>query len=59
MLKCRHGQQRFSLMAEGEIEKDAGDWVLPCLNCGAKNVLAPVVVDQVMMAGVEIIGWRE
>src|SRR5438270_2542283 len=23
-------------------EKDCGDWFLPCLSCGARNILAPL-----------------
>src|SRR5262245_45443510 len=45
----------------GEIERDAGDWIIRCQSCGAKNVLAATLINKVpvTLPGFEVIGWRE
>ncbi len=30
-----------------------------CPECGAKNVMAPVVVDHVALPVLQIVGWRD
>ncbi len=30
-------------------ERDAGDWIIPCLLCGARNVIIPIF---------KLVGWR-
>jgi hypothetical protein len=39
------------------IERDAGDWVVSCENCGAKNIV--VLAKDIQMALIEVVGWRE
>jgi len=39
-------------------EKEFGDWIVRCLERGAKNLIDVVIVNQ-PFAGVEVVGWRE
>ena len=45
----------------GTIEKDAGDLIIPCSNCGAKNIMGAKLLSDAMslLPAYEIIGWRE
>lgn len=42
---CAHCGQELT----GSPEHDQGDWVLPCLACGARNIIVPVF---------KLVGWR-
>jgi hypothetical protein len=48
-------------LAAGPIERDAGDWIITCRSCGAKNILATTPVNNVpvLLPGFEVIGWRD
>jgi DNA-directed RNA polymerase subunit RPC12/RpoP len=41
------------------IERDAGDWIVRCDNCGAKNLLGVLYIRKVTLPPLEIIGWRD
>ena len=38
------------------LKHDAGDWLIPCPRCGAKNILSPIPSS---IPTWEITGWRE
>jgi hypothetical protein len=38
-------------------EKEFGDWIVRCFECGAKNLIDVIVNRPV--ADVEVVGWRE
>ncbi len=58
MFNCAHCHHVFIVSSQTGIERDTGDWILPCPECGAKNVLAAVVVDHVVLPVLQIVGWR-
>jgi uncharacterized Zn finger protein len=41
------------------IERDAGDWIVRCENCGAKNIFLLPVCKNVFRPIIQIVGWRE
>jgi hypothetical protein len=48
-------------LAASPIERDAGDWIITCRSCGAKNILATTPVNKVpvLLPGFEVVGWRD
>jgi hypothetical protein len=42
----------------GQIERDAGDWIVRCRICGAKN-LVMILVAEAPVVTFEISGWRD
>jgi hypothetical protein len=56
MLQCSHCH--IAILA-GQVEKDAGDWIIACPRCGVKNILAPILVNKVQLPILEITGWRD
>jgi transcription elongation factor Elf1 len=57
MFQCLHCQV---VILNQQVEKDAGDWIIPCLYCGAKNILAPILINRIPpLPTIEIIGWRD
>jgi len=53
LLRCAHCQADLSECPELEFE----DWIVRCLECGAKN-LTDLVVSQ-PIAKLAVVGWRE
>jgi len=45
----------------GEVEREAGDWILRCSLCGAKNILATTPINKVpvRLPTFEVSGWRD
>jgi hypothetical protein len=43
----------------GQVEHDAGDWIVRCSVCGAKNILATGFISKVEVPAFEISGWRD
>lgn len=54
LLRCAHCQADLSECPEFEFE----DWIVRCLDCGAKNVIEIAVFNS-PLADVEVVGWRE
>lgn len=54
LLRCAHCQADLSECPELEFE----DWIVRCLECGAKNLIDVVIVNQ-PIADVAVLGWRE
>lgn len=48
LLRCAHCQADLSECPE----KEFGDWIVRCLECGAKNIIEIVIAD------VAVLGWR-
>ena len=38
-------------------EKDAGEWIVRCLDCGTANVLRVTAATKITLPIVEIVGW--
>jgi hypothetical protein len=53
------GSRRKDKTAQTIIIRNVSDQFLSCPECGARNVLAPVVVDHITLPVLEIVGWRE
>jgi hypothetical protein len=53
LLHCAHCQVELSECPE----KEFGDWIVRCFECGAKNLIDVIVNRPV--ADVEVVGWRE
>jgi hypothetical protein len=43
----------------GDVEREAGDWILRCSLCGAKNILATTLINKIKLPTFEVSGWRE
>lgn len=56
MFKCSRCQVTAIVLY---IDRDAGDWIVGCENCGAKNMLGQSAVGQLNMSLLEVIGWRD
>jgi len=41
------------------IERDAGDWIVRCENCGAKNIFVPSIWETIFRPAIQIVGWRD
>ena len=54
LLRCAHCQADLSECPEIEFE----DWIVRCLECGAKNVIDVGATYQQSNLAVEIVGWR-
>ena len=54
LLRCAHCQADLSECPEKEFE----DWIVRCLECGAKNVIDAERGNQQMSLTIEIVGWR-
>jgi DNA-directed RNA polymerase subunit RPC12/RpoP len=54
LLRCAHCQAALSECPEFEFE----DWIVRCLECGSKNVIDVVIVNQ-PVADIEVVGWRQ
>lgn len=54
LLRCAYCQAVLSECPEKEIE----DWIVRCLECGAKNVIEIAIFNS-PVADVEVVGWRE
>ena len=46
-------------MVAGEIEREAGDWIIRCQVCAAKNILAPTLINKLPLPTFNVAGWRE
>ncbi len=48
-------------MVAGEVEREAGDWILRCSLCDAKNILAITLVNKIpaRLPIFEVSGWRD
>ena len=42
---CTHCGQALTTSPE----PDAGDWIIRCLSCGARNIIVPIL---------KLVGWR-
>jgi len=54
LLRCAHCRGKLSECPE----KEFGDWIVRCLECGAKNLIDVVFVHQ-LAADIEVVGWRK
>ena len=54
LFRCAYCQADLSECPEFEFE----DWVIRCFECGAKNLIDVVIVNQ-PVADVEVVGWRD
>lgn len=54
LLHCAHCQADLYECPD----KEFGDWIVRCLDCGAKNVIEIVRVSN-PIADLEVIGWHE
>jgi len=54
LLRCAHCQANLSECPELEFE----DWIVRCLECGVKNLIDVVIVNQ-SVDDLEVVGWRE
>lgn len=45
MATCAHCKRSF-VFTQSAIEPDAGDWIIRCPYCGAKNIVAPPFINQ-------------
>jgi Zn finger protein HypA/HybF involved in hydrogenase expression len=55
-LQCN---QCYASIQETNLEKDKGDFIIPCPACGAKNILKIVRINRMIVPTIEIAGWRE
>jgi hypothetical protein len=44
---------------ESNMDHHQGDWIITCSICGAKNIIAPVLINKVAIEMLPVIGWRE
>jgi DNA-directed RNA polymerase subunit RPC12/RpoP len=42
-----------------QLEYDTGDWIVRCRDCGAKNLVATVLLNDVPVPTVRIVAWKE
>lgn len=58
MFTCARCQ---ATVVAGEVEREAGDWILRCSLCGAKNILANTLVNKIPIQTptFQVAGWRE
>ncbi|MEW6058049.1 MAG: hypothetical protein AB1540_15690 [Bdellovibrionota bacterium] len=42
-----------------QIEKEHGDFIVRCLECGAENVIAPILNNKAPLPTLGIVGWRD
>jgi hypothetical protein len=57
MLHCKkcHNQ-----IFDSNAEKEHGDIIIQCSFCGAKNILAPVIINKVALYSfLQVVGWRD
>lgn len=54
LLCCAHCQAVLSECPEKEFE----DWIVRCLECGARNVIEIAIFNS-PLTDVEVVGWRE
>lgn len=56
MLHCK---ECYTRLFENNAEMEHGELIVVCSTCGAKNILARVLVNKVALPILEVIGWRE
>jgi hypothetical protein len=56
MLQCK---KCYTRLFESNTENEHGELIVICSTCGAKNVLASVLVNKIALSAFEVIGWRE
>jgi hypothetical protein len=56
MLQCKKCRVQIF---EDNIERHQGDWIIICSMCGAKNIVAPVLINKVAVKMLQVVGWRE
>ncbi len=56
MLQCK---KCYTRLFENNAEKEHGELIVICSTCGAKNILAPVLVNKVALPAFEVIGYRD
>ena len=56
MLQCK---KCYNSLFENNAENEYGELIVICSTCGAKNVLASVLVNKTALSAFEVIGWRE
>jgi DNA-directed RNA polymerase subunit RPC12/RpoP len=56
MLQCK---KCYTQIFETNIEQQQGDWIITCSQCGAKNIIAPVLINKVAVKMLYVVGWRE
>ncbi|MGH9760833.1 MAG: hypothetical protein ACREAC_08320 [Blastocatellia bacterium] len=56
MFKCSHFRE---LNMIGFVNHEAGDYIVVCPSCGTKNILAPTVINNVLVPRVETLGYRD
>lgn len=54
LLCCAHCRAVLSEYPEKEFE----DWIVRCLECGARNVIETAIFNS-PLTDVEVVGWRE
>lgn len=55
MLQCK---QCYVTLQELNLEKDKGDFVISCPACGAKNIVAPILIEQAPIDTFKVVGYR-
>lgn len=58
LLRCAHCRVSVFYNLEAA-ERDRGDWVLRCSECGAENVLTLRLPAEAEVPVFEIVGWRD
>jgi uncharacterized Zn finger protein len=58
LLRCAHCgvASPYTLQT---VERDRGEWLLRCLECGAENILALSLSAKIELPVFEIVGWRD
>jgi hypothetical protein len=57
MFVCR--RCKASTFRSIQIEYYRGDWVAVCSECGAKNILAVIEINNLPTPTLQMIGWKE
>jgi hypothetical protein len=57
LLQCKHCQGETFIK---QVELDHGDWIASCSKCGAQNILAVTLINQVPVLAppIRVIGLR-
>jgi len=50
--------QRCGSLLVNPPERDRGEWVVPCFECGARNIIAVTIVGWPAAPSLEIVGLR-